>query len=540
MTNDSINCITNETFNSMINIFILIIAILTLLATVIGLKEGAIRNSFKKVGKILDDFYSYIDFPRRRLNRQINSQEFLNWQDEMLKKIYTEKYFTVILGKKYPVHCISFDRDYKLEEADSLCMEGNEYLLTNKKKDLPKIYDTNIMTDNSVLDNKGGKNEELALKKKLMGKGFWRKGYKWFTARSMRDGNHIGFVLDHLDMEEDRIIKIHLSVGDYKLNVLTSHILTYEMFKVYEQLRKEAKKSSKTNEEIVDYLNRIDIDSNDIDSFLWSKLPFRRYIHRVNEKDIKKVLYSGTGRFSLLSVQCLVMICTSEDGELEYKTFLGERSESTRKVSTKLGCYQFPPSGGFDLYEKEKLNYKKGGVLEKNCSLTSSLMREFLEEIFGEDKYSKVDDSNNLESTASIEIVNSDERTKEIRKMLNTDVKDDRFIKETKKAYFTTVGANVDLIDLRLSVNFLLVINDYNYFSKYKDRFKYNAEIKSKEGEQELKMLMDWKSVDETLKDQRKIVEDSVALYSQAKPAFREYLKKVVVDDRCVENSCND
>ncbi len=531
--NDSLKGMTNESGNSMINVLILVIALLTLWATIIGLREGTIRNFFRKCGELLDNFYSSIDFPRRRLNHKINSKDFLAWQDEMLKKIYTEKNFTKILGTDYPVHCIPFDQNYDLEKADSLCKQGKEFLLPKVIKDLPQIYNSEIMEGFSVSDT-GGRKEEIALKKRLMGKGFFRKGYKWFTARSMRDGNHIGFVLDHLDFDGDKIKKIHLSVGDYELNVLTSHILTYELFKVYEQLLKDAKK--KYNKDDIDkYLYEIDINS-----VLWPKLPFRRYIHRQNRNNINEVLYSGKGRFSLLSVQCLVIINTSEDGDLEYKTFLGKRSESTRKVSTKLGHYQFPPSGGFDLYEKEKLNYKKNGVLEKNCSLTMALMREYLEELFDENKCSKVDDTNYLASYASIAELKDDGRIKDIRKLLKTDIEDKRFKAKTRKAYFTTVGANVDLIDLRLSVNFLLVINDYEYFSQNKKLFKFNEEIETNEEGEELKMLMDWKSVDETLKGKRHIVEDSVALYAQGKQAFRDYLETVVVDENCIKEICND
>ncbi len=514
----------------------IIIGLLTLLVTLIGLRKDAIKDFFKETCKFLDDCYSSADFLRQRLNRKINSGDFLEWQDKMLEKIYCEynkEYFTEILGKKYPVFCISLFQDFEFDEADSLCKNGNKYLLKGKEKDLPDIYSTKIMNEETAMDERG-KKEEKALKRKLMGNDNYRKGYKWFTARSMPDGNHIGFILDELDVERDKIKKIHLSVGNYELNVLTSHILTYEFFKAYEELQREAKKLYDNEKERRDYLFDIPLYK------LWPMLPFRRYIHRENKFVFKQVFFNGAGRYSLLSVQCLVMLCTSSEGQLEYKTFFGKRSENARKVSTKFGCYQFPPSGGFDLFEKDKFNYKVDRILEKNCSLTLALMREYLEELFDEDKCSKVDDTNNLESTATIENVNSDERTMDIKKLLKTDINDKRFKPKTRKAYFTTVGANVDLIDLRLSVNFLLVVNDYDYFSRNKDRFKFNNEIQSQEEGQELKMLLDWKSVDEKLKDKRNIVEDSVALYAQGKPAFREYLKKIVADESCIPEICND
>lgn len=471
------------------------------------------KNCNEIISKFFDKCISAIDIPRRRLARRMNTKEFLEWQDKMLLKIYGEYSFTEMLGTKYPVFCIDVDQeDYGFDEVNSLCKdESGDPLLQykDKKVNLPDIFETDIMIKSVAQENQE-REAELSLKKELMGNGWWWKGYKWFMARSMRDGNHIGFVLDHIDFSDNKIKKIHLSVGSYKLNLLTSHIMTYEFFKAYEKLRKEG----------------TDIDNVELDK-LWPMIPFRHYIHHINNYDINKVLFTGLGRYNLLSVQCLVMLCTNETGRPQYKTFLGKRSNSTRDVSTKLGYYQFPPSGGFDLYDEEDLRDME--VVESNCSLSLALMREYLEEVFGEKKYAKVNKTNNLEGIATIEIINDDPRTQEIRALLKTLLKDDRFKHGTKKAFFTTVGANVDLIDLRLSVNCLLVINDYNYFKFHKEKFKYNEEVKAVNKENgKCKMLRRWDYVDETLKNERKIVEDSVALYVQGKNAFDKYINNII------------
>lgn len=505
-----------------------IIGCIASIATIVGAIWAIWKNWqdiekwLEKLCKFFDKCISTIDFPRRSLARRMNSSEFLEWQDGMLLNIYGEGSFTEILGKKYPVVSVDFyNEENGYDEVDSLCKdEYGNYLLKKEGEEvnLPDIYDTEIMT-NSVAKEIPAREAELSLKKGLMGSGWGWKGYKWFTARSMRDGNHIGFVLDHVDFDNNKIKKIHLSVGSYKLNLLTSHILTYEMFKAYEKLRKQGKDVNNVKKEE-----------------LWPMIPFRYYIHNVNDNDINKVLFTGLGRYALLSVQCMVMVCTTETGQPRYKTFLGKRSESTREVSTKLGCYQFPPSGGFDLYDEDDLHDME--IIESNCSLRLALMREYLEEVFGEKRYAKVDKSNSLESTASIELVNDDYRTKEIRKMLKTPLEDNRFKSGTKKAYFTTVGANVDLIDLRLSVNFMLVINDYSYYHSHKDKFTYNEELKAKtkdktkdksknKSESKCKMLRSLEYVDKTLRGERKIVEDSVALYAQGTRAFEKYISNV-------------
>jgi hypothetical protein len=181
-----------------------------------------------------------------------------------------------------------------------------------------------------------------------------------------------------------------------------------------------------------------------------------------------------------------------------------------------------------------------------------ALMREYLEEIFNIKEYAKSDGANE-DPALGINKVDNDPCVKSIKKMLKADLNDKRFLPGTKKAYFTTVGANVDLIDLRLSVNFLLVINDSDYYTfmggndndksnedVFRKKFVYNEEIDMKESHAEqLKTLSSLESVEEKLivnpneiisdkiRGKRNIVEDSVSLYIQGKKAFDEYINKV-------------
>ncbi len=517
--------------DTMENIEFILGFIATICASIWGIYKNRkiIKNVLKYIKKCVGDFISVIDFPRRMLARRMNSKDFMDWQDKILLKIYGDKYFTNIFDTMYPVYLIGIDGNYGFYEVNSLCMDENDEALiveedSNKLK-LPDIYKTEIMTKGVEKDPEALK-EELMLKRELMGTGRWWKGYNWFMARSMRDGNHIGFILSHINNngfnKNAKIQKIHLGIGSYKLNLLTSHILTYELFKAYEKLKKEGK----------------DVDNVELET-LWPMIPFRRYIHYINGcfengANVGNVLFSGAGRYAMLSVQCLVVLCTTEKGHPKYKTFFGKRSNSTHKVSTKLGCFQFPPSGGFDLYDEDDMDNIE--VIKNSCLLNLALMREYLEEIFNIKKYAKVDKSNKLSCDATIGRVNDDPHTVRIKEMLDTTIKDNRFKKGTKQAYFTTVGANVDLIDLRLSVNFLLVINDYNYYKDNKDKFGYNEELDATTDSGDTqgckpkrKMLSSLNYVEKELDGERKIVEDSVALYIQGKQAFEEYVDKILV-----------
>lgn len=477
-------------------------------------KREEIWKAVKKIPDLWDKFVSTIDFPRRRLARRMNSEDFLAWQDRVLLKIYGENHFVDTLNRKYPVFCVDFNQDHiGAEQVDSLCRDDKgELLLNSEGRDvvLPDIFDTEIMKKGVSKDGLEAE-AELSLKKELMGSGRWWKGYKWFTARSMRDGNHIGFVLDRLEMDGDKIKRIHLAVGSYKLTLLTSHILTYELFKAYEKLKKSGH----------------DVDNMDIDT-LWPMIPFRRYIHHVNGNSIDRVLYTGLGRYALLSVQCLVMLCTDVHNHVpEYKTFLLKRSDSTRDVSTKLGCYQFPPSGGFDLYDEKK--HRELDAVRSNCSLYLALMREYLEEILNKKEYTEVEDVN-----GAFQRVRNDPHTVQFEKMFESDL-DERsraragFKPGTKQAYFTTVGANIDLIDLRLSVNFLMVVNDIRYVDENADKFTPNEEYGWSLCKKKKWMLRSWDYVEEELNGKRKIVEDSVALYIQGKKAFDKYMDEIKV-----------
>ena len=504
------------------------IEVIITIGTIVGMVWGiythwnVVWEMLRYLGKLWDKFYSTSDIPRRYLARRINSEEFLAWQDHVLLKIYGEKYFSKTLQKQFPVFCIDVNPDNSdAEQVDSLCRNDKGEPLLNSSKyyiTLPDIYDTEIMT-HCVAKESPEKDAELSYKKKLMGNGWWWKGYKWFTARSMRDGNHIGFVLDHLELDDNKKIKkIHLAVGDYKLNLLTSHILTYEMYKAYEKLQKEGQDP-----------NNVTLET------LWPMLPFRHYIHHVNgddvsgsDRNIDNVLFSGMGRYALLSVQCLVMLCTDVHNNIpEYKTFLLKRSDSTRDVSTKLGCFQFPPSGGFDLYDKE--NFRDMDTIKDNCSLYLALMREYFEEIFNDRSFAKADKTNAL---GAFDRIRKDERARKIEEMFENEL-DERsraragFKPGTKQAYFTTVGANIDLIDLRLSVNFLLVVNDIQYVKDNAEKFTPNEEYGWRLCKKKKRMLRSWDYVEEKLNGRRKIVEDSVALYIQGKKAFEKYINSI-------------
>lgn len=368
------------------------------------LSEGKIKKSRKKQA----EFYSVL-----------NSVEFQNWRDEILRKIYGEKYFTEVFKVLFPAFSIPFDRIYSYKEFQQLYSKNDinfeQYIIKDNELILPEVTSTNIF--------KKGNPNEIKLKQKMY------KEYSQLLQGSIRCPLLVGFMLDHYKLDSDnRISHIYCKLGNYEQNVYSSHILEYEIYKAYLSLKGK------------------EFTMDD----LWELLPFRYYIHHTEgeKNDIEKVLFSGIGRYSLLSVQCFVMFL--DHNKNEYVSLLMKRSEDPSAIAAKLGFYQFLPAGGFEMYEKEKI-HTTHAILE-NYSLRKAILREYLEEVFGLDDFKSVDSSDNRETTYNI--LNH----KEVECVLN--------MIDKGTASFGLLGVSVDLVSLRHELSFVLKIDDIAYSKK--------------------------------------------------------------------------
>lgn len=354
--------------------------------------------------------------------RTMDTIEFINWRDCQLRKIYGDEYFTEIFGKFYPVFTIPFAEYYRYQDfkkknvysKDDVQKDG--YIIEGGDVIFPSFLETEIMTSGTVI--------EIIRKKILLNK------YKKIVSQSIKYPKLVGFSLDHYDTNENgQITHIYPKLGTYEYNVYSSHILEFELFEAYKRLK-----------------GRMDIS---VDK-LWKYLPFRHFVHfGKGTIDLKhEALFSGARRYSLFSVQCIVVFKDKEHHD--YRTLLMKRSTDPKKVAAKLGYYQFFPAGGFELYEKELIH--SISMIKENYSLRKAIFREYLEEVFNENDFKGVQTDGNSETTDRI--------------LNHPHIVDITNMIEKGEASLNLLGVAVDLVSLRHEISFVLEINNEEYSRK--------------------------------------------------------------------------
>ena len=392
------------------NQYLQLILIIITLCPVVALFFKLAINGYKSyinrsVMKIQSNYY-----------KELDSEQYILWRDAQLKKIYGEEYFTNVFGITYPTFVIYFADNYKeydftqLYSKEDISTEG--YKIEDGEIVFPPFEKTEIMTS--------GTQKEIVLKRNLL------KQYKKILTGSIKYPKLAGFSLDHYDIENDRITHIYPKLGTYEYNVYSSHILEFELFKAYKHLS-----------------GAFDIH---VES-LWEHLPFRHYIHygEGTDNQVKDVLFTGIRRFSLFSVQCIVVFM--DYNTKEFKTLLMKRSTDPSRVSSKLGYYQLLPAGGFELYEKELIHSVE--MIKENYSLRKAIFREYLEEVFNDEDFKGINSSTNSQTTDKI--LNHEK----VIKILD--------LIEKKKAGFELLGVGVDLVSLRHEISFVLKIDDVSF-----------------------------------------------------------------------------
>lgn len=200
-------------------------------------------------------------------------------------------------------------------------------------------------------------------------KGFIKRYYRLIN-QTIKYPKRLGYMLDEIifytnnDQEKkNNQVEWYLDsyVGNYENNLKTSHVLEYELYKLYIKDRKyHLNIKEKCGKEIL------------------KELPIRNYIHTNFENECD-VLTSGKNRSSLLGVQVFVLI---KNHSKEYDVLRIRRSEN---VVIKPGFLQFIPSGGFEAMN-DCVDYD---AQWDNYSITKAVFRELLEECFGQDEDDK-------------------------------------------------------------------------------------------------------------------------------------------------------
>lgn len=255
----------------------------------------------------------------------------------------------------------------------------------------------------------------------------------WFRDFNKIVGPHIHFpeLLGYTSVgydfdEQGRIEGIRAIPRTYNETAYTTNILQYELWRVYKKIGK-------------DRFATLD------------DLPMRKAIH--GNKSNREVILSGCNRSALYDVTIAVMainVITSE-----YEIASAVRSAD---VAIYPGYYSFIPSGGFELYELEE--NQDFTVIKANYSVIGALYREYLEELFGDERFSKPtgdDDLNRLYRNSKIQYL--------------------RDGVESGILNFEFLGVNFDLISLRQTLAFVLRIDDKKFF--YNNEIKKNSESKS-------------------------------------------------------------
>lgn len=406
----------------------------------------------------------------------LNSVEFQNWRDKALKQIYGEHYFTNVFNVDFPAFTIDFEKYFSYQDfkkvyskADLFFEEKPMAELAHEEINLPNILDTSIVNS--------GTSNEIKQKKELI------RDYGKILGESVKYPKLIGFMLDHYNLNENKkITHIYPKIGDYSLNLFSSHILEYELLRAFEKVRG---------------------DDNFENYNIWDYLPFRKYIHQPNSKEcsIENILYTGIRRYSLFSVQCFVMF--RDKNKSKYATILMKRAINPNKIAAKIGFYQFPPAGGFELYEKEQIH--TGDAIIENYSLRKAIFREYLEEIFGIDDFKAVDPTTNRETTNNV--------------LYHKEVRDILLMINNGTARFELLGVAVDLVTLRHELSFILMIEDESYScTKHfcpNDEFTRDQSVASK-------IRIPISELEIILRNRQNINQGSAVLYYMAKKWCKE------------------
>lgn len=333
---------------------------------------------------------------REKYYKGTTEKEFVQWEEKVLKKIYADLPLVDLFAKKHlaVVHKAAEEVYYPFE--DKLKKFGK---LINLK--VPELEQDRM-----------------------------QKRYYNMLSETIRRPNLIGFELDEYVLNaDDEIIGFNANVCQYRHTVLTSHILEYELFKMY---KKPSKKHlvNDTTEEILNHL------------------PRRQAIHKGQIN--KDLIIKGKNRHSLLSVQMMI-IAKSEKPD-KYCTLLFKRSN---EVALKPNYYHIIPAGGYEIFEKQGTENKY--IIKQNFDIQLALFRELIEEVFNGKDFEE------NEQGEAKEIIYKHPAIIDLERMLGEGT-----------AHMQFLGSVTDLTTLRPELSFLLMVDDPDFLKK--DNFKINFE----------------------------------------------------------------
>lgn len=240
-----------------------------------------------------------------------------------------------------------------------------------------------------------------------------QKSFHWLIKPNIRYPEQVGYALDKLTLDEKGKIKqLGCKSCFYIENLITSHVLEYEIYHVFTDLNK-----------------RYEIERSP-DRIL-KNLPERQRIH--SQCLNNNIALDGSGRSSQIGVQALFAYA---DGAT-YKIRMITRSN---QVAVRPQLRQFIPSGNFEIFE----SHVDAERLEEQFNPMASLYRELLEEVFGDPTL-----RHNESNYSTHQKVWADPTFKIIQNLLLQG-----------KAQIRFLGTVFDLLVLRHELSFLIIIDD--------------------------------------------------------------------------------
>lgn len=291
----------------------------------------------------------------RKIEDTLTSAAYRHWQCAYLYELYRPQvsddvpmyagarqpdFFPSIADTRYPIVCYRAARPDLLFAHEQINSEPPEF---RDPQELPDLNASpQIPIPDWVLAGECGE---------LRARYFELLSY----TRRVRRWNMRGFALAGLTLDgNNQVAEYKARLCTYGENCLTSHVLGFALCKQFQE--RDATPAPQYDRVL-----------RPITSLLDSVVEPRRALHLSSEEPF----------FPLISVQGLV-VTRDAPGSKGWQILAMERSG---KVASAPGFWQFPPAGGFEIYGTENENRLH---IKKQFDMRLALIREFLEEIFGD------------------------------------------------------------------------------------------------------------------------------------------------------------
>ena len=213
-------------------------------------------------------------------------------------------------------------------------------------------------------------------------------------------------------------------------------------------------------------------------------LPIRKAFH--SGQTPLEALLSGSYRSSLCGIDLATIAINERTGD--YEIAVATRS---REVASFPGYLSLVPTGGFELYELER--NQSPTVIKQNFSILAAVLREYVEELFGEECFDEPtgnDDLNRLYRSGHI---------RDLRRSMGTSY------------HLEFLGVDMELISMRPMFAFVLRIDDPD--------FLYDNDIRKNRESVDIRFvpLKDFESYVHEREATSPVMSESAAVYSLLK-----------------------